>query len=274
MISGCSTGFGRMLTEKLLAAGDAVVATARNLTDLDDLASEDHDRLLRIPLDVTRGAQIRDAADAALHKFGQVDVLVNNAGYGYFSLAEYADIDEIRRMFETNVFGLIRLTQAILPSMRERRSGTIVNISSIVGRVSFPRAGFYSATKWAVEAHSESLYYEVSPFGIRVILIEPGSFATDFVPRSAVREETMNDPNSPYGELNEAWNRRMSEALIKGQDANEVVDGILVAVDRDELFQRVPFGRDADVLIDMREGGTDREFIAAMQDRFGLGPNP
>ena len=274
LISGCSTGFGRMLTEKLLAQGECVAATARNIADLEKLSPPDDDCLLRAKLDVMRGQQIRDAVSATLDKFGRIDVLVNNAGYGYFALAEYGDIDEIRRMFETNVFGLIRLTQAVLPSMRERRSGVIVNLSSIAGRVAFPRSGFYAATKWAVEALSESLYYEVSPFGIRIILVEPGSFATDFVPRSAVREETMNDPASPYAELNQAWNREMAKVLVKGQDPAEVVDGIVAAADREEPFQRLPVGKDARMLVEMREGRRAGEFIAAMRERFGLGPEP
>ena len=274
LISGCSTGFGRMLTEKLLAQGECVAATARNNADLENLSPPDEDHLLRAKLDVMRGQQIRDAVSATLDKFGRIDVLVNNAGYGYFSLAEYGDIDEIRRMFETNVFGLFRLTQAVLPSMRERRSGVIVNLSSIAGRVAFPRSGFYAATKWAVEALSESLYYEVSPFGLRIVLVEPGSFATDFVPRSAVREETMNDPASPYAELNQAWNREMAKVLVKGQDPAEVVDGIVAAVDREEPFQRLPLGKDARMLVEMREGRPADEFIAAMRERFGLGPAP
>jgi NADP-dependent 3-hydroxy acid dehydrogenase YdfG len=274
LISGCSTGFGRMLTEKLLAQGECVAATARNIADLEKLSPSDEGHLLRAKLDVMRGQQIRDAVSATLDKFGRIDVLVNNAGYGYFALAEYGDIDEIRRMFETNVFGLIRLTQAVLPSMRERRSGVIVNLSSIAGRVAFPRSGFYAATKWAVEALSESLYYEVSPFGLRIVLVEPGSFATDFVPRSAVREETMNDPASPYAELNQAWNREMAKVLVKGQDPAEVVGGIVAAVDREEPFQRLPLGQDARTLVEMREGRPAGEFIAAMRERFGLGPAP
>ncbi|UCG34230.1 MAG: SDR family NAD(P)-dependent oxidoreductase, partial [Phycisphaerales bacterium] len=152
--------------------------------------------------------------------------------------------------------------------------GVIVNLSSIAGRAALPRSGFYAATKHAVEAFSESLYYEVSPFGIRIVLVEPGSFATDFVPRSAVREETMNDPASPYAELNQAWNRQMAKVLVKGQDPAEVVDGIVAAVDRDEPFQRLPFGKDARMLVEMREGLPDRDFIAAMRERFGLGPDP
>ena len=271
LISGCSTGFGRLLAEKLLAQGECVAATARQVSAIEDLGPPDHKRLLRAPLDVTRSSQIRHAVALALAKFGRIDVLVNNAGYGYFSLQEDGDLDEIRRLFETNVFGLIRLTQAVLPGMRERRSGVVVNLSSVAGRVAFPRSGFYNASKFAVEALSEALYYEAAPFGIRMVIIEPGSYATDFVPRSAVREEKMNDPASPYAELNQDWNRKMSQVLVKGQDPTEVVEGIIAAVGRDQPFQRLPFGKDAQMLIELRERGADAEFIAAMHERFGLG---
>ena len=274
LITGCSSGFGRMLVEKLLPRGECVAATARKVSQIEDLGPATGERLLCAPLDVTRGAQIRSAVGLTLERFGRIDVLVNNAGYGYFSLQEDGDIDEIRRMFETNVFGLIRLTQAVLPAMRQAGSGVVVNLSSVAGRVAFPRSGFYNASKFAVEALSEALYYEVAPLGIRTVVVEPGSFATDFVPRSAVREEKMNDPASPYARLNEGWNRKMSQVLVKGQDPAQVVEGIIQAVNTDQPFQRLPVGQDAKMLIGLREGRPDREFIAAMHERFGLGAGP
>jgi NAD(P)-dependent dehydrogenase (short-subunit alcohol dehydrogenase family) len=271
LITGCSSGFGRMLVEKLLPRGECVAATAREVAQLEGLGPAGGEGLLCAPLDVTRGAQIRRAVELTLARFGRIDVLVNNAGYGYFSLQEDGDIDEIRRLFETNVFGLIRLTQAVLPAMRQAGSGVVVNLSSVAGRVAFPRSGFYNASKFAVEALSEALYYEVAPLGIRTVIVEPGSFATDFVPRSAVREEKMNHHTSPYDRLNEGWNRRMSQVLVKGQDPAQVVAGIIEAVDSDRPFQRLPLGQDAEMLIGLREGRSDREFMAAMHERFGLG---
>jgi len=164
LISGCSTGFGRLLAERALKDGDAVAATARDVRSIEGLAAAHADRCACVPLDVVRGSSIRRCVQASVERFGRIDVLVNNAGYGYFSTQEEGDVDEFRRMLETNVVGLWRLTQAVLPGMRSRRSGTIVNLSSIAGRVAFPRAGFYNASKWAVEAMSEALQWSPCKF--------------------------------------------------------------------------------------------------------------
>ncbi len=268
-LTGCSTGFGHALCQKLLDRGDRVVATARRLSDLDDLHAKDADNLLRIELDVTRGAQIDAAAAKTIRKFGYVDVLVNNAGYGYFAMQEDGDVDEIRRMFETNVVGLIRTTQAFLPQMRERRNGTIVNLSSIAGRVTFPRAGFYNATKWAVEAVSEALYLETATFGLRVIVIEPGAYATDFASRSAVRDPGLANPDSPYADLAQKWTDAAAKMMPDRQDPNDVVDGIIKAVDDTPPFARLPFGKDATSLIRERESTSDEEFVRIMSTRYG-----
>jgi short-subunit dehydrogenase len=171
-------------------------------------------------------------------------------------------------MFETNVFGLIRVTQAVLPSMRERRRGTIINISSIAGRVPFPRSGFYSATKWAVEAISESLYYEVRPFGLQVIVIEPGAFATDFGPRSAVRSPSLSDPNSPYAESAQKWTAAAAVMMPRRQDPAEVVEAVIAAARRDEPFQRVPVGPDAVTLVHERFQTSEADFIGTMTNRY------
>lgn len=268
LITGCSTGFGKLLAQKALDQGDGVAATARNADQLHDVNAPDPQRLLRLTLDVTRGEQIRAAVAQALDHFGRIDVLVNNAGYGYFSTQEDGDLDEIRRMFETNVFGLIRLTQAVLPHMRENRRGTIVNLSSVAGRVAFPRSGFYNAAKWSVEAMSESLHYEVHPFGIRVIVVEPGAYATDFGPRSAVRSPRLNDPASPYAAAAARWTAVASEILASRQDPLEVVHGILAAVADGPAFTRLPFGKDAVAIISDRARRGDTAFIQSMLERY------
>jgi NAD(P)-dependent dehydrogenase (short-subunit alcohol dehydrogenase family) len=267
-ITGCSTGFGKLLAKKLLAAGESVVATARNVEQLGDLLPSDPARLLTYPLDVTRGEQIDHAATCALDTFGRVDVLVNNAGYGYFSTVEEGDVDEFRRDLETNVVGLFRVTKALLPSMRERGAGAIVNLSSIAGRVAFPRAAFYNATKWAVEGFSEALYHEVASFGIRVLVIEPGSYDTDFGPRSAVRSLVSADPTSPYAGVGKLWTDAARKAMPEKQDPMEVVDGIIEAVNGGESFARFPFGRDARALVDQRASMSDADFVATMNDRY------
>jgi NAD(P)-dependent dehydrogenase (short-subunit alcohol dehydrogenase family) len=183
-ITGCSTGFGRELARLLLARGRRVVVTARDAARVADLAEGQEERTLALALDVTDMGQITAAADAAVARFGRVDVLVNNAGYGYQSPAEEGVEAEIRAQFEANVFGLFAMTRALLPGMRERRSGAIVNISSVAGLVGFPGSGYYAASKHAVEGFSDSLRAEVGPLGIGVTCVEPGPFRTDWAGRS------------------------------------------------------------------------------------------
>jgi short-subunit dehydrogenase len=181
MITGCSTGFGRELARQLLERGFRVVLTARDPATIRALAAAYPDTALALALDVTRKDDIERAVDESQRAFGPVDVLVNNAGYGYYAPIEEGDEAAVRTMFETNFFGLVALTQAILPSMRGRRSGCIVNISSVGGLVAHPGSGFYAATKFAVEAVSEALSKEVAPLGVRVLLVEPGPFRTRFI---------------------------------------------------------------------------------------------
>lgn len=189
-ITGCSTGFGRILCEALLAQdGPRVVATARNPGSLQDLVATHPGRCLVLPLDVTRQAQISAAVEGAIAHFGRIDVLVNNAGYGVIGAVEEVSDAELRAMYEVNVFGLIAVTQAILPEMRAQRSGQIVNLSSIAGLMALPGSCTYASTKHAVEAISEGLYHELKPLGISVTLIEPGPFRTDFAGRSIVMAE-------------------------------------------------------------------------------------
>lgn len=184
LISGCSTGFGRDLAELVLARGERVVATARNAQTIAHLAQGNEDRCLVLPLDVTNPEQVQSVVRAAEEKFGHIDVLVNNAGYGYLTAFEEGQAQEYRPMFETNVFGLIALTQAVLPGMRQRRCGHIVNLSSVGGFVGMPSSAFYAGSKFAVEGISESLAAEVKPFGISVTIVEPSAFRTDFTVRS------------------------------------------------------------------------------------------
>ena len=182
-VTGCSTGFGRELAKQLLARGNAVVATARNPETLAEFAAMPN--ALVLPLDVTNPAEITAAVHSAEERFGRIDVLVNNAGIGYFAAVEEGEDAEIRRMFDINLFGLAAVTRAVLPGMRTRRQGFIVNVSSIGGLRSFPAIGWYNATKFAVEGLSEALCQEVKPLGIRVMLVEPSGFRTDWAGRSA-----------------------------------------------------------------------------------------
>ena len=182
LITGCSTGFGRELSRVLLQRGYRVVVTARNPATLDEFVPAGN--ALVAALDVTVPQQIADVVRQAEERFGQIDVLVNNAGYGYLSAVEEGEDDEVRAMFETNVFGLANMTKAVLPGMRARRRGHIVNISSVGGLVGFPGIGYYNASKFAVEGLSEALAKETAALGIKVTIVEPGPFRTDWAGRS------------------------------------------------------------------------------------------
>jgi NAD(P)-dependent dehydrogenase (short-subunit alcohol dehydrogenase family) len=203
-ITGCSTGFGREIAKLALAAGYRTVVTARDPDDLKDLTALGHALVLR--LDVTNRHQVEHAVAAAEEKFGHIDVLVNNAGIGYFGAVEESEEAEVRKMFEINVFGLARMIHGVLPGMRRRRRGFIVNLSSIGGLRSFPAIGYYNATKFAVEGLSEALWQEVEPLGIRVMLVEPSGFRTDWAGRSANESKNVIED---YAATAGTWRREV-----------------------------------------------------------------
>jgi NAD(P)-dependent dehydrogenase (short-subunit alcohol dehydrogenase family) len=182
-ITGCSTGFGLELARQTIERGYRTVMTARDPSRLEGYGATD--KVLVLKLDVTQPDQVAAAIQAAQARFGGIDVLVNNAGIGYFAAVEEGEVAEVRKMFEVNVFGLSRMTQAVLPGMRKRRSGCIVNVSSLGGIRGMPALGQYCATKFAVEGLSEALRQEVEPLGIRVMVVEPSGFRTDWAGRSA-----------------------------------------------------------------------------------------
>jgi NAD(P)-dependent dehydrogenase (short-subunit alcohol dehydrogenase family) len=182
-ITGCSTGFGRELAKLTIARGWPTVATARDVGRVAGLA-KGQDHVLPMALDVTDGAQVAAAVAQATERFGRIDVLVNNAGYGYQASVEEADDKEIRDQFEANVFGLFSMTRAVLPIMRRQRSGHVINITSVAGLIGFPGSGYYAASKHAVEGFSDALVAEGRPLGIKVTCVEPGPFRTDWAGRS------------------------------------------------------------------------------------------
>jgi NADP-dependent 3-hydroxy acid dehydrogenase YdfG len=181
-ITGCTSGFGSILCKQLLERGESVVATARKPELLDDLKklSQKPDQLLTLKLDVTNNEDIKLAVNHAIEKFGRIDVLINNAGFGHVGALEEITENDIRRSFDTNVFGVIEVTRAVLPTMRNQQSGYILNLSSVAGIAAIPGAGIYAATKFAVEGLSEALAAEIAPFNIKLTLIEPGAFRTQF----------------------------------------------------------------------------------------------
>ncbi|HEY0794551.1 MAG TPA: oxidoreductase [Acidisarcina sp.] len=184
-ITGASTGFGRLLAKEVLRRGERVIATARDSSRIDDLVTDYPETARAFALDVTKPAEIMAVSNQAINAFGQVDVLVNNAGYGVNGAIEEVSEEEFEPMFQTNIYGTIRTTRAFLPHLRERRSGHIFNLSSIGGLVGGAGWGFYNTTKFAVEGFSEALAAEMKPLGVHVTIVEPGPFRTDFLGRSS-----------------------------------------------------------------------------------------
>lgn len=225
-ITGCSTGFGRELAKLVLARGWRAVVTGRDASKVADIAAGHDDRALILPLDVTRRAQIDEVVAQAKQRFGRIDALVNNAGYGYLAAIEEGEDEAVRAMFETNVFGLVDMTKAVLPIMREQGSGLIVNISSIGGITSFAATGYYHGTKYAVEGISESLAIEVKPLGIDVLIVEPGPFRTNWAGPSIKQSATrINAYASTAGE------RRKQTEARSGSQAGDPVRGAQAIID-------------------------------------------
>ncbi len=220
-VTGCSTGFGRALATELLEQGYRVVVTARNTAQVADIVYGKEDRALTIQLDVTKQEEIDAAVQTVMDTWGRIDVLVNNAGIGYFGALEESDEAEIRKMFEINVFGLANMTKAVLPVMRAQRSGHILNISSIGGLTAYPALSFYHATKFAVDGMSESLSKEVAPLGIKVTIICPSGFRTDWAGRSANEAvNTIEDYASTAG---------ANRSNIRGYSGNQPGDPLRAA---------------------------------------------
>lgn len=220
-ITGCSTGFGRNLAQEVLQKGDKVAVTARNPGDVKDIVTQYPATAIAIPLDVTKPEQVKAAVQQAKQHFGTIDVLVNNAGIGYFGAIEESEEEEIRRMFEINFFGLASVTNAVLPIMRAQRSGHIVNISSVGGLVAFPGVGFYNATKFAVTGYSEALAKEVAALGIKVTVVAPSGFRTDWAGRSANNTKIVIDDYAATAHAN--------QNTIRGYSGNQPGDPVRAA---------------------------------------------
>jgi NAD(P)-dependent dehydrogenase (short-subunit alcohol dehydrogenase family) len=243
LITGCSTGLGRALAQAVLDRGDNAVVTARDAGSVQDLAKAHPDTALALALDVTEPAQVAAAAERAEATFGGVDVLVNNAGYGYRAAVEEAGDADVQRLFATNFFGPVALIKAVLPGMRSRRRGAIVNISSIGARISPAGSGYYAATKAALEGMSFSLRKEVQPLGITVVAVEPGAFRTDFAGRSLTQSaEAIAD----YADT--AGKRRKENDTVDGTqpgDPAKAAQAIITAVESPDAPALLVLGTDA-----------------------------
>jgi len=240
-ITGASTGFGRLLAEQVLSAGGSVIATARKPDQIADLQQKYPDTALAVALDVTEESAIDAAIDAAIEKFGRIDVLVNNAGYGLAGAIEEATESEYMPVFETNVFGLIRVTRALLPHLRAQRSGHIVNLSSIGGLIGSPGWGYYNASKFAVEGFSEALAAELAPLGIHVTIVEPGPFRTDFLGRSGVEaKQRITDYDETAGKTRQYFH---DQAGKQPGDPARAVAAIISAVEAPEPPKHLVLGK-------------------------------
>lgn len=208
LITGCSSGIGHATAARLAAAGWTVYATARRPETLDDLVAQG---CRSLALDVTNEASMQAAVDTMLSEVGRIDALVNNAGYSQSGAAETLDLDDVRRQFETNVFGLLRLSQMVLPTMRAQRSGRIVNISSMGGKLVFPGGAVYHATKYAVEAISDAMRFEVAGFGIEVVIVEPGLIVTNFENAALASMDGLSRGDGTYDHFNTSVAKAMSD---------------------------------------------------------------
>jgi NAD(P)-dependent dehydrogenase (short-subunit alcohol dehydrogenase family) len=220
-ITGCSTGFGRELAKEVLTNGYKAVVTARKVEDIQDIVDEYPENAFAVKLDVTNASEVKTAVEKAIQHFGKIDVLVNNAGIGYFGAIEESEEDEVRRMFEINFWGLAAVTKAVLPGMRAQRSGHILNVASIGGLVGFPAVGFYNATKFAVDGYSDALSKEVAPLGIKVTVICPSGFRTDWAGRSANNSRIVIDDYKATAEAN--------KSNIRGYSGNQPGDPVRAA---------------------------------------------
>jgi len=237
-ITGSSRGFGREWAIAALERGDSVAATARDTGSLDDLVERFGDRILPLKLDVTDRAAVFDAVETAHRRFGRLDVVVNNAGYGQFGLIEEISEAEARAQFETNVFGALWVTQAALPILREQGSGHILQVSSIGGISAFPNIGIYNASKWALEAFSQSLAQEVAGFGVKVTLIEPGGYSTDWGGSSAKHAA----PLDAYDEFREQAAEARKARIGTPGDPVATREAVLKVVDAEHPPLRIFFG--------------------------------
>ena len=243
LITGCSSGLGRAITEAALKRGYRVMVTARKPEQLNNLIEQYPEIARAVRLDVTKLQDIDSAINATLDAFGQIDVLVNNAGYGAIGALEEVSDEAIRRQFDTNVFGALNMMRAVLPSMRQRHSGHILNLSSVAGFVSFAGTGIYCSTKFALEALSEALAKEVATLGIKVTLIEPGAFRTDFNGRSLVApDELIEDYTAVSGVFLE-WLRKMDG--YQPGDPDKAAEAMIQVVESDNPPLRLALGADA-----------------------------
>lgn len=259
-ITGASRGFGALIAEAALAAGDAVVATARDPATVTARLGS-HERLLATRLDVTSETEAHEAAGQAVKKFGRIDILVNNAGYGLLGAIEEASATETTKLFATNVFGLLGVTRAVLPHMRRQRAGHIINVSSVGGYTGYPGWGVYGATKFAVEGITEALAGEVAPLGIKVTVVEPGFFRTDFLDETSLSRtaQHIDDYSESVGKT-----RSLAADFNHAQrgDPRKLATAFIALANAEKPPLRLPLGSDTVARIEAKNAFVAEELAA------------
>ena len=271
LVTGSSSGMGFTTAVMLARAGIHTYASMRNLKKsktITDLANKENLPLQVIQLDVNDDKSVKDAIAKIVTEKERIDVLVNNAGYGLFGSIEDVSIEEMKAQFETNFFGVMRVTQLVLPIMRKQKSGTIVNVSSVGGRISLPVLSAYNSTKFALEGLSESMSYELEPFGIKVVIIEPGVIRTNIM-NSSIFAKKAQDPKSPYFSLIQKVERNFKSMMEnKSSPPEEVAKVILGALTSKNPQLRYTVGDDAATMIQARVNMSDNEFKKMIMENF------
>jgi len=271
VVTGSSSGIGHETALTLARNGFVTYATMRNpskAAEIQSIASKESLPIVVKQLDVTKDESVRNAIQQIVSEAGRIDVVVNNAGYGLTGAFEDLSIDEIKAQYETNFFGVIRVTQAVLPTMRKQRSGKIVNISSGAGRLGYPGGSAYVSTKFALEGLSESMSYELEPFGIRVVLVEPGVIRTNFS-SGMVLAKKAQDPNSPYSQMMQRMGATLQQLEQNGSDVDLVASIVLKAATNANPELRYLAGKDVENWVEAKRKMSDSEFINSMKQNMG-----
>jgi NAD(P)-dependent dehydrogenase (short-subunit alcohol dehydrogenase family) len=267
VVTGSSSGIGLATSIALARNGYLTYATMRNLAKRDSIqsiADKQHLRIRVVQLDVTDENSIKSAIQSILSEAGRIDLLVNNAGYVLTGAFEDIGINEIKALYETNVFGVIRVTQAVLPIMRKQGSGRIINISSGAGRIGYPGGSAYVSSKFALEGLSESMVYEIEQFGIRTVLVEPGFVRTKIGENMAISKKTQ-DPNSPYSQMMQMMSSNQERMLENGSDADLVASVVAEAATSKEPNLRYLAGKDVQQMMAAKKSMSDEEFQKMMK---------
>lgn len=270
VVTGSSTGIGYETSLILARNGFLTYATMRNLNksqSIKSIATKENLPIHIKQLDVTDDASVKNAVEAISSETGRIDILVNNAGYGLNGAFEDLAMDEIKAQYETNLFGLIRTTQAVLPIMRRQKSGTIINISSGAGRFGFPGSSAYVSTKFAVEGLGESMSYELEPFGIKVVLVEPGVIKTNFVDGMVIAKKSQ-DPKSPYSQIIQKMATGFEEMMKNGSSPELVAKVVLNAATNENPSLRYLAGNDVEQWLGSKRNMSDEEFYKMMKQNL------